>query len=360
MAMRDTTKPRNIRPAAWRRRLMPVVIWIAAVGIAGWMFVQRSGRFEAVGLARGEIRQVAALTDGRLLMLPVGLFEKVDAGQTLAVLEDDRGQSPVVDGHGRDCPAPGLNWRQPKTAFWLMSAFRNPAGSRTAAIRPRSESKRLHELELAATQNTDRVRLEYLRIKRDAYAESFNKRATSELDWKAAVAEWEAMQKQIAENDRVLAQCRHRSAGGRQAAPGVRQEPSACAHAGQGSRTTAGGRDRSGTQDGGTLAGAIHAGLTQPDGWRGQRHSAAGGRGGGARAVDPRGDRGPTFRDRRLCHREPGCPDTAGDSGRTEGCRFVVITGGMRPRESWALGRPRSRCRCVCGRVRPFPNGAGR
>ena len=73
----------------WRRHSMPVLVWMGAVAAVIWLIGHRAACVELVGIARAEQRQVAAVNDGRLAMIPVRLFEQVRAGETLAVLEDE-------------------------------------------------------------------------------------------------------------------------------------------------------------------------------------------------------------------------------------------------------------------------------
>ncbi|MHC4333791.1 MAG: HlyD family secretion protein [Planctomycetota bacterium] len=70
-----------------RTQLLPVLVWLAVLGCVVALFRHRTRRFEVVGLAQAELYQVAATCTGRLREVPVQLFEKVDAGQTLAVVE---------------------------------------------------------------------------------------------------------------------------------------------------------------------------------------------------------------------------------------------------------------------------------
>lgn len=51
------------------------------------LFRHRSRRFEISGIARGQVHQVAATCTGRLAGVPVKLYEKVSAGQVLAVID---------------------------------------------------------------------------------------------------------------------------------------------------------------------------------------------------------------------------------------------------------------------------------
>jgi len=69
------------------RHAVPVMVWLVAVtGVVG-LFRQRAQRFEIVGIARGEVRQVAASSTGRIKDISVKLYEPVMAGQTLAVVD---------------------------------------------------------------------------------------------------------------------------------------------------------------------------------------------------------------------------------------------------------------------------------
>jgi multidrug resistance efflux pump len=50
------------------------------------LYYRRTARFEVVGLAQPEVRQVAATCDARLVSVPFQLFDKVKEGDTVAVL----------------------------------------------------------------------------------------------------------------------------------------------------------------------------------------------------------------------------------------------------------------------------------
>lgn len=76
----------NLRNSRLVLRVLPVLVWCGAVLCVIALFQRRTARFEFVGLARPEVRQVAATCDARLISVPVQLFDKVKAGDTVAVL----------------------------------------------------------------------------------------------------------------------------------------------------------------------------------------------------------------------------------------------------------------------------------
>ncbi len=78
---------RGQRSGSLRMHIVPVVVWLAAVAVVFFMFHSRSQRFEVLGIAQGQVHQIAATCDGRLRSVPVQLFEEVTLGQTLAVVD---------------------------------------------------------------------------------------------------------------------------------------------------------------------------------------------------------------------------------------------------------------------------------
>ncbi len=71
---------------SYLRHMIPVVVWLSAVASVVLLLRHRSQRFEVVGIARGEVRQIAASSTGRITDISVELFQPVRAGQTLAVV----------------------------------------------------------------------------------------------------------------------------------------------------------------------------------------------------------------------------------------------------------------------------------
>ena len=68
--------------------IMPFLVWLLAVGGVAFLFMHRSSqRLEIVGIARGQVHQIAATCDGRLRSVPVILFQEVREGQVLAVVD---------------------------------------------------------------------------------------------------------------------------------------------------------------------------------------------------------------------------------------------------------------------------------
>jgi len=76
----------NLRSSRLFLRILPVLVWSSAVLCVVGLYHRRTARFEVVGLAQPEVRQVAATCGARLISVPVQLFDKVNEGDTVAVL----------------------------------------------------------------------------------------------------------------------------------------------------------------------------------------------------------------------------------------------------------------------------------
>ncbi len=74
-------------PFRLRPHLFPIIVWLGALACIAVLFSRRSQRFEVLGMAQGQISQIEATCTGRLTDIYVDLFEQVDAGQTLAVID---------------------------------------------------------------------------------------------------------------------------------------------------------------------------------------------------------------------------------------------------------------------------------
>jgi multidrug resistance efflux pump len=92
--MKERGKNQHVVKHYYLRHAAPAAVWLLAVATVVWLFYQRAERFEIVGMARGQVRQIAASSPARIKDIPCELFRPVTAGQILAivdtVLDDDQ------------------------------------------------------------------------------------------------------------------------------------------------------------------------------------------------------------------------------------------------------------------------------
>jgi multidrug resistance efflux pump len=149
-------------------RVLPVLVWLGAVaGVVG-LFHRRSARFEIVGIAQPEIRQIAATCDGRLINVPVQLFDKVKKDDIVAELDA------VLDDEHIDAAVKTIEAEMDHTEALLGELRRNYEAE---IVNRRSEwwaemraftadvvTSRLRIFELNATIENDRTMLKKLEL----------------------------------------------------------------------------------------------------------------------------------------------------------------------------------------------------
>lgn len=204
--MAGTAKWQSYGLGRWRWHAMPLLVWLASVGGVVWLLGHRAQRFELVGIAQGQQRQIAALTNGRLLMVPVQRFERVSQGQTLAVLADERIQAELATAG-----AEASRLRAELTA--AMTRFAADAELQEAEQMAEArrfafdvEQTRLDTLELKVVIETDQITFQRRRFELDRLNKLQEQNAVNEYELELAKTKYEALAKKIAENENVLAQ----------------------------------------------------------------------------------------------------------------------------------------------------------
>jgi multidrug resistance efflux pump len=85
---RPIETPLPQRMADFKRRYLPMIVWSGAALTCVWLMTGRANRFEYIGLARSVQYEVSANAVGRLETLLVDLYDRVEAGDLVAKLDD--------------------------------------------------------------------------------------------------------------------------------------------------------------------------------------------------------------------------------------------------------------------------------
>ena len=84
--MKSVSSKNHYRNSFWMH-IVPIIVWLAVCAYVVVLFSRRSNRFEVLGIAQGQVYQIATTCMGRLRSVPVKIYEKVTVGQTLAVVD---------------------------------------------------------------------------------------------------------------------------------------------------------------------------------------------------------------------------------------------------------------------------------
>jgi multidrug resistance efflux pump len=191
---------------------LPVLIWLVAVVGVGVLFHHRSQRFEVLGIAQGEVREIAATCTGRLKSVPVQLFEEVRKGDVVAVIDT------VLDNEYLEAELATvsaeiqhLQAELVHTQETLLAEAANLETDRIVAQRRFSvdvENARLRVLELKTMLETDRIMLEDLQLNDQIFITRnlSDQNDATHYERQKMKVEYNALAKKIEENEHLLAQ----------------------------------------------------------------------------------------------------------------------------------------------------------
>jgi len=195
-------------------RLLPVVVWLAVVGIVVGLFSHRAKRFEVLGIAQGQIYQVASTTPGRLKAVTVELYDEVEQGQTIAVVntvlenemppEQIQAQLATIQAEVEHLMA-----QLASTKDTLLSENSDRENNHIATMRRFAvdvENSRLEILRLKALIASDRIVLEDLTMEVKIARHLLEQQAVTPYDLQKAKAAYNTMAKKINENKLMLEQ----------------------------------------------------------------------------------------------------------------------------------------------------------
>ncbi len=195
-----------------RLHVLPVLVWLGVLACVVVLFQHRARRFEVLGIAQGQIRQIAASCTGRLKSVPVQLFQKVRKGDTLAVMDtvlDNEHLQAQLDTASAEIQR--LTALLLPTQEIMLAEAANLETNRIADNRRFAvdvENARLRILELKTLLETDRTMLENLELNRKIFITQniYDQNDATLYELQRTKVEYKALAKKIEENEHLLEQ----------------------------------------------------------------------------------------------------------------------------------------------------------
>lgn len=197
---------KNYRPGRLRLHILPILVWLGTVACVVMLFRYRTERFEVVGLAQGQVRQIAPPYDGRLKILCVQLFEKVSEGQTLAVLDDELINAQIA---GLVAEKERITAELAFTGHRLLAEAAGRETSSFTAFRRLAvdvENARLRVLEIRTVLETDKILLEDLAVQVKITEDLLKQDAIAPRELESMKAQHDALAKKNEENEHLIKQ----------------------------------------------------------------------------------------------------------------------------------------------------------
>jgi multidrug resistance efflux pump len=194
------------RVADFKRRYLPVVVWCVAALACAWMLTGRASRFEYFGLARSTQYVVSSSEVGQLETLLVDLYDRVEAGDIVAKLDDsevaariERSRATVrqLGAELEAARAQGVSANQIDQADWHNNLRR---------FKTDEEDRRLAALELRVTVESDEIELERLDLERQRSAPLLEAGLINQQQYDAIRLMHDTVRTRVEENKILLAQ----------------------------------------------------------------------------------------------------------------------------------------------------------
>lgn len=199
-----------------RRHILPILVWLSVVACVVGLFTRRSQHFEVLGIAQGQVRQIAANCRGRLKSVPVQLFEQVSLGQPVAVVDT------IIDNEQPRAQLQAqlsiilaeiehLTAQLVPTQDDLLAEKADRETNRLNDSRRFSvdvENARLEILRLRALIETDQIMLEDLALEVQTTQELLAQEAVAPYELQKATVQYETLATKIEENEQLLEQAK--------------------------------------------------------------------------------------------------------------------------------------------------------
>jgi multidrug resistance efflux pump len=215
--MADTIAKKVMRKHFYLRHAVPVVVWLAAVAVVVWLFHERVERFEAVGIARGQVRQIASNTIGRIREIPVHLFDPVRAGQPLAVVDTVTDSEQVEQAKLRAQLVTAGAEAERLSAELIPTQEKLRADAANMQMNQKDnwrrfemdiDSARLRILDLQATVASQRVARDGLAVQMKVSQKLFEEEAIVPFELERVKVQYEGAAQRVQENEGLLAQAK--------------------------------------------------------------------------------------------------------------------------------------------------------
>lgn len=200
----------TFRSGILRLHILPILVWLVTLGGVVILFYHRTQRFEFVGLAHGQVRQIAATCTGRLKSVPVELFDRVSKGDMVAEIDT------VLDNENLHAEVAVISAEIQRLMAELVPAQEllvTEAAERETDIMARQRrfsvdvaNTKLRVLELITLIETDRVMLEDLALEVKIVQELLEQDAVAAYEVQKVEVQYNMLAKKIEENEHLLAE----------------------------------------------------------------------------------------------------------------------------------------------------------
>ncbi|MFP4380090.1 MAG: HlyD family secretion protein [Candidatus Sumerlaeia bacterium] len=183
------------------RKIVPLLAWIAVIGMIAWLARHRVYHMEAVGIVEKQSALLVAPMDGRIIAMGVSLFDQVKQGDVLALMDDKQFRLQAQTARAEmDRLKAALTAMHVETAGLIQDELRR--------YQLNAEEARLDLLDRQVAMETDRVQLLELRMNLERYGKLVEENIMDRESYDILRLQEEALETKIKENEKAIAYAR--------------------------------------------------------------------------------------------------------------------------------------------------------
>ena len=192
------------RLRAVRHKGVPLAIWICAVVVLVVWSQSQSRVFEGVGMVEARQVTIAPTADGTLSRLAVDVFDTVDEGQVLALMDDTMVSAELIVAEAELSQLRMTLTAESTKLDAELAATEAESLDDIRRFRRNEEEARLELLDRLVEQESGAIRLERLRLAMNRLQQSVDQRISSKELYDEARLEYEEQKKRLDENTRGI------------------------------------------------------------------------------------------------------------------------------------------------------------
>ena len=197
-------------------RLLPVFVWVMATVVVGVLFLYQSETVQLKGIAFYNEQTINSVETGYLSSVEVKLYQKVEEGQTLAIIKENTVAreayvDALLEAKKKTAEAELLQLKAELAAAEdRLIAGQYEQQSETTAMERRLsvdlERARLELLEIKSTLEPDRLAMKDLEVELEIIKRLVDEQATEEYELQKAQAQYDIMKEKVDQTQALLDQ----------------------------------------------------------------------------------------------------------------------------------------------------------
>ena len=201
---RPIPSPLTHRIRFLRHRVVPAAVWLCAIALLLVWAGGRSQYINGVGIVEARQTVVSPIVDGYLQSLAVDIFDEIERGQILAMMDDTVIGAELVVAEAELAQLRSTVLAESRRLDFDLAQQEADALNNLRRFQMNEEEARLQYLEMVVRQESDTIKLERLQIRMNRQRDLSARDVTAEELYDDTRLRYAALKKELEENEAAL------------------------------------------------------------------------------------------------------------------------------------------------------------